>query len=780
MDPFPNYNDPHANDLYNPSSAYGLPGSNDYQFDFDISQTADALPSSNNINGLNQTLEAEQAFRQNFQTGQNFHQTSQAFQTSQSFHQTGPNFQTNMPLYANPLALVNSGSGEPGQGDTTLNHRLVDQNLFQMGHGLGQPIDGLPMVMQPEQAALPEDPFFPNGLPPGYNRLHYSNNAEHGQSLNWSLSRGPFLKTAAEGPFQSQAGFSQTFSEYGASMSRWQPDIIHQQQQGFQNPYGIFPNSYYNPLENPPTFNKLFVPQHCSHDINMSGPQQISLGCQSTTPSGISSNTSNVGSFSSASLLEPFDRDNMLDDDFSAHGGMWSESSPHSNLDSAEDAPTRTAPFHHPAPMSGLGPAGWNATTPGSHLQVPTTISPKQLALRTSPSFESAASSSESLLAVLDNDANDGQWFNPPTHVAPARDEPILAPKAGDKDPKPAEKPAKHLRGRKALPDGPKPARHRPIFDASPFESPSPARRRAKRRHLPATEEDDLFTPLSDDSDLPSDRGTTKPPHKSKAATPKPKPKARAPVAGPGSPRKSLRLRPEAAAATPAATIKPVSGPKAPRYTRPPKNYGVAAGAAAAAPTSAPLPQAPPARLSPQPAPKSRRQTNEHPVPARFSSRAESEKFLVESKKAGMTYRAIRKAGGFTEAESTLRGRYRGLTKTVSERLRKPEWTENDLRLLERAVRTLAQLPPAHYPDHSLVAAAQGQARYGVDLSEAKIPWKRVAEWMVGAGASYKFGNSTVCKKWEELVAGAAAEGKDPGGPFFEEEGEEDEEGEEE
>lgn len=102
------------------------------------------------------------------------------------------------------------------------------------------------------------------------------------------------------------------------------------------------------------------------------------------------------------------------------------------------------------------------------------------------------------------------------------------------------------------------------------------------------------------------------------------------------------------------------------------------------------------------------------------------------------------------------------------------------LRLLERAVRTLAQLPPAHYPDHSLVTAAQGQARYGVDLSEAKIPWKRVAEWMVGAGASYKFGNSTVCKKWEELVEGAKKEGKDLGGPFFESEGGGDEEDEDE
>ncbi|KAK1833565.1 hypothetical protein QBC39DRAFT_345522 [Podospora conica] len=141
-----------------------------------------------------------------------------------------------------------------------------------------------------------------------------------------------------------------------------------------------------------------------------------------------------------------------------------------------------------------------------------------------------------------------------------------------------------------------------------------------------------------------------------------------------------------------------------------------------------------------------------------------------------MSYGAIRKAGGYTEADSTLRGRFRGLTKSVSERKRKPQWTGRDLRLLERAVRTLAQLPPARYPDHSLVSAAQGQARFGVDLSEAKIPWKRVAEWMVGAGASYKFGNSTVCKKWEELVAKAKKEGKDLGGPFFESGDEEEDE----
>ena len=53
--------------------------------------------------------------------------------------------------------------------------------------------------------------------------------------------------------------------------------------------------------------------------------------------------------------------------------------------------------------------------------------------------------------------------------------------------------------------------------------------------------------------------------------------------------------------------------------------------------------------------------------------------FLVQSKLAGMSYKDIRKQGGFTEAESTLRGRFRTLTKAKSARVRKPEWDNNDV-----------------------------------------------------------------------------------------------------
>lgn len=53
--------------------------------------------------------------------------------------------------------------------------------------------------------------------------------------------------------------------------------------------------------------------------------------------------------------------------------------------------------------------------------------------------------------------------------------------------------------------------------------------------------------------------------------------------------------------------------------------------------------------------------------------------FLVRSKMAGMSYKDIRKKGKFTEAESTLRGRYRTLTKHKAARVRKPEWNDNDV-----------------------------------------------------------------------------------------------------
>lgn len=64
----------------------------------------------------------------------------------------------------------------------------------------------------------------------------------------------------------------------------------------------------------------------------------------------------------------------------------------------------------------------------------------------------------------------------------------------------------------------------------------------------------------------------------------------------------------------------------------------------------------------------------------RFGSRNTSkDEYLVRAKRQGMSYKQIKQAGGFEEAESTLRGRYRALTKEPGARVRKPHWTEGDV-----------------------------------------------------------------------------------------------------
>ncbi|KAL2802654.1 hypothetical protein BJX63DRAFT_414526 [Aspergillus granulosus] len=52
---------------------------------------------------------------------------------------------------------------------------------------------------------------------------------------------------------------------------------------------------------------------------------------------------------------------------------------------------------------------------------------------------------------------------------------------------------------------------------------------------------------------------------------------------------------------------------------------------------------------------------------------------LIEYKRQGLSYKDIKRIGGFKEAESTLRGRFRTLTKAKDQRVRKPQWQKNDV-----------------------------------------------------------------------------------------------------
>lgn len=59
--------------------------------------------------------------------------------------------------------------------------------------------------------------------------------------------------------------------------------------------------------------------------------------------------------------------------------------------------------------------------------------------------------------------------------------------------------------------------------------------------------------------------------------------------------------------------------------------------------------------------------------------RRERDDFLLRCRRRGMSYKDIKRRGRFSEAESTLRGRIRILTKDKSERVRRPAWDANDV-----------------------------------------------------------------------------------------------------
>jgi hypothetical protein len=66
---------------------------------------------------------------------------------------------------------------------------------------------------------------------------------------------------------------------------------------------------------------------------------------------------------------------------------------------------------------------------------------------------------------------------------------------------------------------------------------------------------------------------------------------------------------------------------------------------------------------------------------------------LIEWKNQGLSYKEIKVRGGFEEAESTLRGRYRTLTKPKHLRVRKPEWSNRDV---TKSFYTISTCTPAN------------------------------------------------------------------------------------
>ncbi|KAE8382225.1 hypothetical protein BDV26DRAFT_278229 [Aspergillus bertholletiae] len=119
--------------------------------------------------------------------------------------------------------------------------------------------------------------------------------------------------------------------------------------------------------------------------------------------------------------------------------------------------------------------------------------------------------------------------------------------------------------------------------------------------------------------------------------------------------------------------------------------------------------------------------------------------FLVECKRRGLSYKDIKRIGGLKEAESTLRGRFRTLTKSKEQRVRKPQWQEKDISLLCQAVKACVE------DDRQACSNHVSSCRPPTSSQPPKVSWKMVAQYIWTHGGSYHFGNATCKKKWCDI-----------------------------
>lgn len=105
--------------------------------------------------------------------------------------------------------------------------------------------------------------------------------------------------------------------------------------------------------------------------------------------------------------------------------------------------------------------------------------------------------------------------------------------------------------------------------------------------------------------------------------------------------------------------------------------------------------------------------------------RAAKDKFLIDKRREGVPYKDIKKLGNFSEAESTLRGRLRTLTKNKEERVRKPEWTEIDVRRFLSTPSSTLQIGRASPLTNSCVSVTGDSVETSCPQSQ---PWRGHAD----------------------------------------------------
>ena len=137
---------------------------------------------------------------------------------------------------------------------------------------------------------------------------------------------------------------------------------------------------------------------------------------------------------------------------------------------------------------------------------------------------------------------------------------------------------------------------------------------------------------------------------------------------------------------------------------------------------------------------------------------------LISLREQGISYREIKQNYGFTEAESTLRGRFRTLEKIPQHRVRKPQWKDKDVSLLRLysdaadllQIRLMCTVVWEVAKQQQLNTDTRQVHHYLMLTNEQtlnKISWKKVTGEMKARG-SYPYGFTTAKKKYFDVMRG--------------------------
>ena len=137
--------------------------------------------------------------------------------------------------------------------------------------------------------------------------------------------------------------------------------------------------------------------------------------------------------------------------------------------------------------------------------------------------------------------------------------------------------------------------------------------------------------------------------------------------------------------------------------------------------------------------------------------RKTDDEILMRCKAEGITYKEIKKRLRTKVAESTLRGRYRALTKPRKDRVRKPVWTEKDVSFcsfLSIISLTHSQINLlGDFVQRELARIGRRDPSLNRSARLSKIQWLKVVEHIEKHG-SYRFGVATAKKKYLEISDG--------------------------